>query len=379
MKETIRYKRTRGRRSEHQIPLPVAYPEAARSDKESCNIVSVGKRRRTRGRRSEHQIPLPVAYPEAARSDKESCNIVSVGKRRDGGTRYWCLAHRADATAKYGLRAEACRLADVPMITDRETVELRFEEFPGGVALWGAVAPVYDTTLRTLDHGIHIHTRTRSDGQKNMDTTVRAVRLFGGALPAAGLTVSEHDAIYHMVSSVFGYETKYLACTFCEYPHLDRDWFSVHPHRRHLCAGCGRYFRDGEVAVGNPIQVARVACGFQERTAEPAGRAIEICQSDYPGGLQIWGSNQAFLWTSSRPEEEGIHLHLHAFLRDSDATPTIDETYSEVVIDGIVLDPTVVRLWMAQSALPHLHGRILSGSCSSCGAAKFCNTSANWL
>src|SRR6267378_3294771 len=33
------------------------------------------------------------------------CKIVVVGKRRDGGTRYWCLKHRADATAKYGRRA----------------------------------------------------------------------------------------------------------------------------------------------------------------------------------------------------------------------------------------------------------------------------------
>src|SRR5687768_1337518 len=37
---------------------------------------------------------------------KHNCNIVSVGKRRDGGTRYWCLAHRADATVNLvsGLR-----------------------------------------------------------------------------------------------------------------------------------------------------------------------------------------------------------------------------------------------------------------------------------
>ena len=36
------------------------------------------------------------------------CKIVDVGRRRDGGTKYWCLAHHANATAKYGVAAEKC-------------------------------------------------------------------------------------------------------------------------------------------------------------------------------------------------------------------------------------------------------------------------------
>ena len=37
-----------------------------------------------------------------------------------------------------------------------------------------------------------------------------------------------------MVSSIFQYQMKHVACSYCDYSHLDRDWFSVHPHRRHL-------------------------------------------------------------------------------------------------------------------------------------------------
>jgi hypothetical protein len=33
------------------------------------------------------------------------CDVVAIEKRRDGGTRYWCRAHRADATAKGGTMA----------------------------------------------------------------------------------------------------------------------------------------------------------------------------------------------------------------------------------------------------------------------------------
>ena len=309
--------------------------------------------------RRDSQLPLPIEDDDTVRSDDLPCRIVSVGKRRDGGTRYWCRAHRADATAKYGRRATSCRLAGVPTIGERDTIWLRLEDHPGGIALWGAVAPVYDTTRRALDRGIHVHTRARSDGEKKVDETVRAIRLLGNNLPPEGIAVSEHDAIYYMVSSVFGYRMKYIECKYCGFPHLDRDWFSVHPHRRHLCAGCGMYFRDDEHAVGNPIRILQVACGSRERLSRPAGRSIEICQGDYPGGIQIWGSNQAFLWTSDRHEDDGIHLH--AFLSDDDELPTIDETFSEISVDGVRLDPTVVRVWMAQSALPHLRGRVLSG------------------
>ena len=326
---------------------------------------------------AHRQLPLPV---EACASPTgigavDGCQIVAVGKRRDGGTRYWCLRHKADATAKYGRRAKTCRGAHVPLVTERETLSLRLQEYPGGVALWGAVAPVYDTTNRRLDRGIHVHARAAVGDKKEKDRTVRAVRLFAPSLHSAGVVVSELDAIYYMVSSVFGLETRRVECTFCRYPHLDRDWFSVHPHRRHLCAGCGKYFRDVEIGIGNPIQIVRVAYGFHVSRTKPAGRTLNIKQAQYLGGIQIWGSNPAFLWTSPVPEAEGIHVHAY---RSDDQEPAIDETYSTVTIDGVELDAQMVRVFMAQSALPHLRRRIVAAECPSCGEHKFCNGKAGF-
>src|SRR5205085_7315145 len=138
-------------------------------------------------------------------------------------------------------------------------------------------------------------------------------------------------------------------------PHLDRDWFSVHAHRRHLCAGCGKYFRDTEIAVGNPIAGVRKACGVVGTHATiPSSRSLNIKQADFPNGLQIWGSNPALLWTSEKPEEEGIHVH--AFGRNH-LQPGLDETYGEVIIDRIKLDHEMVSVMMAQSALPSLLDR----------------------
>lgn len=331
-------------------------------------------RKETRRKRQDANSPAQAGLLNGRQNTRQvsgSCKIVAVGKRRDGGTRFWCLAHRADATAKYGTRAATCRGASVPPITDRDTLNLHLDHHPGGVALWGAVPPVYDTTSQPLDRGIHVHAREELGGRKAIDKTFRAVRVFAAALPVNGTLVTELDAIYHMVSSVFGFQTKSIACTYCGSLHLDRDWFSVHPHQRHLCAGCGRYFRDHERGIGNPTGAVRAALDLPHRATKPAGRAIDIRQSDYLGGIQIWGSNPAFVWTGDRAEEEGVHLH--AFAKAGDAQPALDETYSRVVVDGLCLDPVVVRVAMAQVALPHLRGRILSDVCPSCGTPKFCD------
>jgi hypothetical protein len=120
--------------------------------------------------------------------------------------RYWCLAHKADATSKYGRKLDVCRGAGVEPISKEETLALNLDQFAGGVALWGAVPPIYDTTRLPLDRGIHVHAREVPGGDKVHDTTFRAVKVIGSKLPPNGLTISELDAVYYMVSRVFGGE-----------------------------------------------------------------------------------------------------------------------------------------------------------------------------
>jgi transposase-like protein len=252
----------------------------------------------------------------------------------------------------------------------QDVLQLDPGQYPGGVALWGAVPPIYDTTRQPLDRGIHVHARREPGGKKDIDWTYRGVRLVTGskAGPKASAAVSELDAIYYMVSSVFGYKTKYIECTRCGYPHLDKDWFSVHAHRRHLCSGCGKTFPDSDTAIGNPIAAIQAAFGHRTRV-KPSRKKLVLRQADYPGGIQIWGSNPAIVWTGSQHEEEGIHVH--AFKREGDKEPKPDETYSEVLIDGVPLDPMMVRTLMAQSALPHIAGRVRGLTCPRCRQTHF--------
>lgn len=294
------------------------------------------------------------------------CKIIPVGKRRDGGTRYWCLKHKADATAKYGRRGRRCRYAQVPVILPSESCKLDLADYPGGVAVWGAVPPVYDTTNLAIDKGIHVHARRISDGtKKSVDRTFRRVEILKGEKVCV---ISELDAIYFMVSSVFGFSLKHIKCSWCGYAHLDKDWFSVHPHQSHLCAGCGRTFRDSESAIGNPVASVQTSTFAKPYNVRRSRRRIDLKQMDYPGGIRIWGSNAPIIWTSTKQSETGIHLHAFSDMRED---PVIDETYGEIVIDGVKLDIRQVRILMAQAALPHLTGRVHVMSCEKCGEDSF--------
>ena len=227
---------------------------------------------------------------------------------------------------------------------------------------------VNDTTTLPMDRGIHVHARTHPGAKKEMDRTFRGIRILADRLPEEGIFISELDAIYYMVTSVFGFEMRHVICSYCGYPHLDRDWFSTHPHRRHLCAACGRHFRDDRTAIGNPISGIREACGVKKQMTKAAGRKLEIRQADYPGGIQIWGSNPALLWTSDAHEEEGIHVHAFA---KTGAHPVKDDTFSKVIIDGIQLETQMVRVLMAQMSLPSLKGRVTVIVCPSCKKPLF--------
>jgi NAD-dependent SIR2 family protein deacetylase len=57
-------------------------------------------------------------------------------------------------------------------------------------------------------------------------------------------------------------------------------------------------------------------------------------------------------------------------MNDTEA-PAIDDTYSQVRIDGVELDAVMVRTLMAQNSLPHIDGRTMSMVCSKCGHPAF--------
>src|SRR5258708_1652769 len=73
-----------------------------------CDFQWEGERMGKRATSEPTKKSRRTSIPQRS-SNRVACHVVSVGKRRDGGTRYWCLLHRADATAKYGRPAKSCR------------------------------------------------------------------------------------------------------------------------------------------------------------------------------------------------------------------------------------------------------------------------------
>lgn len=73
------------------------------------------------------------------------CKIEAVGKQRNGKPRFWCMNHQSSATGKYGRRLERCEGA-YRAVVESDAKELDPADYPGGLALWGAVKPVYDST-----------------------------------------------------------------------------------------------------------------------------------------------------------------------------------------------------------------------------------------
>lgn len=298
------------------------------------------------------------------------CDIRPAGKRRDGKARFWCHAHQASSTGKYGIKLERCE-GSYRSLASRNVMSLIPSEYAGGVALWGAVNAAYDSTSLTEKKGIHVHARHSDERDKSIDDTFDAVELEiqANLFETKTAYVTRETAVSTYIARCIGNPLVSLFCTYCGEPHLDSEWFAVKPHKRHLCHACGEVFLANQKGISNPLERLRLVFDDSDgkRSIVRSVKVLDAKQSDYPGGIQMWASNPALLWTAPRPEEEGIHLHGYA--RDK-CTRIDDDTFASVTLDGIHVDEEQLRYFMAQNALAHLQGRIVCLTCQ-CGEAFF--------
>jgi transposase-like protein len=237
--------------------------------------------------------------------------------------------------------------------------------------MWGALPPIYNTTgLASFERGVHVHVRPSANGRKSIDRTFAVVYLrVPGLAGEEYLQLKPEAAESFAAGAVFNKALKTLNCPHCGSFHLDAGFFSVFPHKKHQCARCGREFFDRTACISNPINLAKeVYEDFQEgRQTVPAGRKLVVNQSDLVGGLEIWGSNPAFLWTQRRPEESGIHIHGYS----ESGVRIVDDTFDSVKIDGHLLDEDMVRVLMVQTNLSYLRTHVASLTCPHCKLDHF--------
>jgi hypothetical protein len=125
-----------------------------------------------------------------------------------------------------------------------------------------------------------------------------------------------------------GREMNCINCSQCGYPHLDLGDFAQRPHRKHFCGNCGCDSTWSPTAiVSTPLKPLHDQFGQSSKFVEP-DRTVNL--DDFPGSnYNIWASTPAIVWTADRPQEKGIHVHVHDGLKR-----VIDDTYSEVFLQG---------------------------------------------
>lgn len=289
------------------------------------------------------------------------CSIISFGSQ--ACTKHWCTTHHFPAFDSDG----NCKKAKV--ISGDEEILLDLATYRGGIGLWGSVPPVFDTTLLPITDGVHVHARQERNGPKEIDRNYSVVQI---KLPDEQevVRIEKAAAYYYVAANIFEKKLADIRCPYCNHPHLDTDHHAVFEHRNHKCQACLQEFSTDQALIGNPLTFVKQRLG-DPIAVRPArnieGRTFSITQSHYPGGIQLWGSHSAILWTAPRQEEYGIHVHCY----DELGKEVVDETYGSVEIDGVEINIEMTRLFTAQQILPHLQNCICCLTCPSCEQLHF--------
>jgi len=302
------------------------------------------------------------------------CDIRAENKLRNGYQNWWCYSHFASARGENGQRLQKCKNADLPIVQDSEKIYIDLDDYPGGVGVWGSLQAVYDSKREIPENGVHVHLRRDINSEKEVDKTFKEVyikisspNLFDNV---EWTKIDESTACAYTASIIFNKNLKILKCKHCGKEHVDAEYFAVHYHRKHFCTFCGRDFIDTEHGISNPVYSIQQI--FKEkmlnRLITKVDRKLIVDQKDYPGGIQIWGSNPAIIWTAARSEEAGMHVHL---FKSKNGMPEIDDTYGYVEIDGIELNDQMIRYYMVQKSLSYLSKYITSETCPKCNKEHF--------
>jgi hypothetical protein len=248
----------------------------------------------------------------------------------------------------------------------KPTLLLNTQEYGGGIAIWGALPPVFDTKKNPFDRGIHVHARLHGSRKKIIDATYSLVEV---QHLTRSFIIEEDMAVMFSLASIFNLTIKPIACSNCNEYILSKGFFALIPHHEHLCTHCGSITLSESACVSNPIIAIKehLNDGNIQRSVTIPMRSIHIEPNQCPGGVEIWGSNPSILWTADRLEESAIHVHAYNELNRR----IIDNTYGEVYLGGKRLDIIMIRYLQIQQQFPEIRNHLNCIKCPSCDNAQF--------
>lgn len=208
------------------------------------------------------------------------------------------------------------------------------------VGIWCSMPAALSTfKIKPRPPKIHVHVREKAGESKKVDMDFTAIStvysanlgLFGSS-QITQVNITPPAAFDFLRGVELNREMSCINCSTCGYPHLDLGDFADKPHKKHFCGNCGRDSTwSKEPIVSTPLKPLHDE--FAKNTKyETPDRTIDLdghCGHDYT----IWASTPAIVWTAERPQECGIHVHVH-----DGSSRIVDDTFGEVILDGKPLE-----------------------------------------
>ncbi len=301
---------------------------------------------RTLGNIAVRSPSLVGLFPEKTGDDAQlPCDFVYAAKYRHGADRWWCRTHQThwgtkadiESFAKNDVMRCANNTQAMCYVVAPLTVDLdKYDE----VGIWCSMPAAISTeTVKPRAPRIHVHVRPEVGGKKIVDKDFSALSVVYGS--TMGLFSSKEITRVNITPPaafefVCGLERKLemtcINCSTCGYPHLDLGDFGRTPHRKHFCGNCGRDSTwSKRPIISTPLQ------SMHDRFAKTVKYEIpkrELNLDERKGcSYTIWASTPAVIWTASRPQEFGIHVHVH-----EGARRVVDDTFGTVILNGRSLE-----------------------------------------
>jgi hypothetical protein len=211
---------------------------------------------------------------------------------------------------------------------------------PDEVGIWCSMPAALSTVeIKPRPPKIHVHVRAKAGEPKTIDRDFDAISvIYNQQLglfdnPAISRVNITPPSAFEFVRALEARQAMdCISCSHCGYPHLDLGDFGRTPHRKHFCGNCGRdsTWRKAPI-ISTPLMPLhdRFAKNLRYETPDRILHLDDYSDCSYT----VWASTPAIVWTAKRPQEFGIHVHVH---RGRDRI--VDDTFAEVILNGRPLE-----------------------------------------
>lgn len=301
---------------------------------------------RTLGNIAVHSEALLGSFPEKSGTDAQlPCDFVNAGKFRHGADRWWCRTHQShwgtkgdhESFATLGVMVCANHAQGMSYVVSPLTLNLNDH---AEVGVWCSMPAAISTeTIPARPPRIHVHVRPEENGKKTIDRDYSALAILYSdslalfrATDITRVNITPPAAFEFVRALELGQEMSCINCSHCGYPHLDLGDFARKPHRKHFCGNCGRdsTWSTKEI-ISTPLKPLHDEFAKTLKYETPDR---EINLDEHEGcTYTIWASTPAVIWTARRPQEFGIHVHVHEGKKR-----VVDDTFGRVILNGKELE-----------------------------------------